>query len=293
MSRLSLLAREPLVHFLLIGAGLFVLFALTQGSEKTAPNRIVIGPGEVERLVARFSRTRLRPPTDPELAGLIKDRVRDEVLYREALAMGLDRNDPSIRRRMRQKLEFVLENLSAEAAPSDEALTAFLQQNPDMFRLEPQVSFRQIYLNPDRHEDIAADVTAMLERLRAGASPASVGDPTMVASEFEAARQSHIAHMFGEPFAHEVVGKLAPDAWTGPVFSGLGAHLVLVTDRRNGRLPALAEIRGRVEREYLARRRKELKEVAYQKILEGYEVVVAPATASRDKASKTAAAAKP
>ena len=278
-STLARLFREPLLHFLLIGAALFLLFGLTQGSGSRTTNRIVVSPSQVEELAAQFSRTWMRPPTKDEIAGLIANHVRDEVYYREALAMGLDQNDLIIRRRMRQKLEFLLEDLSAENAPSDEALTVFLRKHPEKFRVEPQISFRQLYLNPDKRKDPAADAKSMLASLRKGAAPESVGDPTMIPFEYTQATPSEITRSFGNEFAQEVV-QLSPGNWTGPVYSGLGAHLVLVTERKEGRLPELAEVRAEVEREYFAQRRQELKDKAYKKLLEGYQVIIeAPKTA--------------
>ena len=265
--------REPLVHFMLIGAGLFLLFSFMNGPGGDRPNRIIVSPGQVEQLVASFSRTWMRPPTEDEIAGLIKEHVRDEVYYREALAMGLDQNDPLIRRRMRQKLEFLLEDLSSQSEPNDELLMAFLKQHPDKFRSEPCVSFRQVYLNPDKRQNLEADAVTMLSDLQAGVKPETLGDPTLCGYKFKSAPQSVIARSFGDAFAQEIV-ELEPGAWSGPLYSGLGGHLVLVTDRREGRLPELAEIRAEVEREYLAQHRKKLMDVTYRRFLEGYEVVM-------------------
>ena len=280
--------REPLVHFLGLGAALFLAFGLTQERGGKAPNRILVDASQVAQLAAQFSRTWLRPPTQEELTGLIESHVRDEVYYREALAMGLDQSDPVIRRRMRQKLEFILEDLTAEE-PADEVLTAFLQQHPDRFQVEPRVSFRQLYLNPERRRDLDGDAEKMLQRLHAGAAPESVGDPTLVQYEYILATQSEIARSFGETFALDVV-ELAPGAWTGPIHSGLGAHLVLVTERKDGRLPELAEVRSQVEREYLAQRRQALKDMAYQKLRAAYEVIIEPTTTLKDAASTAHAA---
>jgi hypothetical protein len=283
--------REPLVHFLLIGAGLFLMFSFMNGSAGEKPNRIVVSPGQVEQLAANFSRTWMRPPTEDEIAGLVREHVRDEVYYREALSMGLDQNDLLIRRRMRQKMEFILEDLTSENEPNDQVLMAFLQQHPDEFRQEPWVSFRQVYLNPDNRPNLEADAGIMLADLRAGAKPETLGDPTLVGYEFRPAPQSAIARSFGNAFAHEIV-ELEPGVWTGPLYSALGGHLVLVTDRRKERLPALAEIRAEVEREYLVQRRRELKDMAYRKILEGYEVVMEQSMVP-NYGSGTAAAAIP
>lgn len=283
--------REPLVHFLVIGAGLFLAFGFTQDKRTEAPNRIVVDAGQVEQLAAQFRRTWLRPPTEEELAGLIESHVRDEVYYREALAMGLDRNDPQVRRRMRLKLEFLLEDLTAEEPPGDEVLSAYLEQHPERFRIEPQVSFRQVYLNVDRRLDPAADAERMLAELRAGVAAETLGDPTMLPDEQTAVSGGEIARTFGEEFAQDVMS-LEPGAWSGPLYSGLGAHLVLVTERREGRLPELAEVRAEVEREYLAQRRRELKDLAYLKLREGYEVIVVPAKAQAGTTGAVAAAAK-
>ena len=270
--------REPLVHFLLIGALLFLAFDLTHDERPDAANRILVEPSQVEQLAAQFKRTWLRPPTEAELAGLIESYVRDEVYYREALAMGLDQNDPQVRRRMRLKLEFLLEDLTAAEPPDDEVLSAYLQQHPDRFRIEPTLTVRQVYLNPDRRPHLEGDAERILADLRAGAAPDTFGDRSMLPDEQTAVSATEIARTFGKTFAQEVVA-LEPGTWSGPLYSGLGAHLVLVTDRRAGRLPALAEVRAEVEREYLAQRRQQLKDLAYRKLREGYEVIIEPATA--------------
>lgn len=285
MSQIKRLWREPIVHFLLIGAALFLVFGLKQGPGPRARNRIVVDASQVDQLTAQFTRTWMRPPTAAELKGLIASYVRDEVYYREALAMGLDQDDPVIRQRMRQKLEFLLEDLAAED-PSDEELTAFLQAHPDRFRSGPRISFEQRFLDPEKHRDLLADAKDMLAQLSAGAAPDSIGDPTLLPREFNLATQADIGSAFGELFASEV-GKLEPGAWTGPIYSGLGGHLVRVTERREGHLPELAAIRAQVEGAYLAQRRQQLSEAAYQRLLETYEVVIEPA------ASGSAAGAAP
>jgi len=162
--------REPLVHFLLIGIGLFWLYSLIQPAVDDDSNRIVVTSSQVEQLAAQFSRTRMRPPTETEINGLIQSYVRDEVYYREAMALGLDQNDAQIRQRMRQKLEFILEDLTAEEA-SEQALSLFLQQHPDKFRQQTQTSFQQLYLSPGKHQDLQADAAIVLKSLRTGAAP--------------------------------------------------------------------------------------------------------------------------
>lgn len=289
MGRIKRLWREPLVHFLLIGSALFLAFEFMQERDGNAPKRIVVEASQVELLAAQFKRTWLRPATEDELTRLIEGYVRDEVYYREALAMGLAQNDPMVRQRMRLKLEFLLEDLNAEETPGDEELTAYLQHHLDEFRVEPQISFHQLYLNPDKHRDLVTAAERMLASLNEGAAPEPVGDPTLVPDEYTLATPSEIARYFGEAFAQDVVA-LEPGAWTGPIYSGLGGHLVKVTERVEGRLPELTEIRNQVERAYLAQRRQELKDIAYQKLREGYEVVIEPATPLRNAADQAVAA---
>ena len=133
MKRIFSIFREPLVHFMLIGACLFLIFGVTRQDDGDTANRIIVDPGQVEQLAAQFKRTWLRPPRENELVSLIESYVRDEVYYREAVAMGLDRNDPQVRRRMRMKLEFLLEDLTTGEAPDEKTLSAYLQQHADKF----------------------------------------------------------------------------------------------------------------------------------------------------------------
>jgi len=267
------LLREPLLHFLLIGVGLFWLYSVLQPTVVDDTNRVVVTTSQIEQLAAQFSRTWIRPPSEEELDGLIKSHVRDEVYYREAMALGLDKNDAQIRRRMRLKLEFILEDLNAEEAASDEALSLYLQQHADKFRQQAQTSFQQLYLNPDKRQDLQADASDVLQSLRAGVAPETLSDPIMLPYEYRQLTQSEIARQFGEAFALEVE-TLAPGDWAGPIYSGLGGHLVKVSERVPGRMPELAEVRAEVEREYLAQRRKQQQDDDYQKLLEAYEVVI-------------------
>lgn len=270
--RIKNLWREPLMHFLLIGAALFLFYDLTRDVANEAPNRIVVTSGQVEQLAANFKRTWRRPPTEDELSALVENLVHEEVLYREALAMGLDQNDPLVRRRMRMKLEFLLEDLSAEEV-TDEVLTAFLQEHPVKFRTEAQVSFRHVYLNPDKRQDLAADAKTVLSKLNNGTAPESLGDPTLLPNNYSLATQSEIARFFGERFAQDVI-ELTPSDWMGPVYSAYGGHLLKVSERMEPRQPSLEDIRELVEREYLTQRRKEQKDLAYQKLRAGYDVTI-------------------
>ena len=273
MSRLKALIKEPLFHFLLIGAVLFTAFGLTQDGNDEATNRILVNAGQIDQLSAQFKRTRLRPPTETELAGLIEGFVRDEVYYREARAMGLDQNDPVVRQRMRLKLEFLLEDLATQVTPDDAKLTEFMLSQPDRFRKEPRLSFTQVYLNPDKRPELAGDAVEILGRLNGGAPPGAEGDRTLLEPEYRLAAQFEITRIFGEEFAQQLA-TLEPGDWTGPLISGYGGHLVKVSAKQAGRFPDLSEIRKQVEQEYLVEHRRELKNTTYLKLREGYEIEI-------------------
>jgi len=204
---------------------------------------------------------------------LIENHVRAEVYYREALAMGLDQNDPMVRQRMRVKLEFILEDLTLDENPSDDLLNDFLAKNPERFQLEPEISFIQVFVSPDDRTEIEADAEQILAQLQAGADPQSLGDASLLNFEYRDVTPADIARTFGDVFAQQI-GDLAPADWQGPFYSGLGGHLVNVTQRVEGRMPTLDEIRPLVEREWLATQRVELKDLAYGRLREAYDVVV-------------------
>ena len=277
MKLLNKLAKEPLLHFLLLGCGLFLLYNMINGGTVDKPNTIVVTAGKVEQLSASFSRTWERLPTEQELDGLLKSYLRDEVFYREAIALGLDKDDNLIRRRMRQKLEFILEDVTAMMDPTDEELTDYMQQHEDQFRLQPQVSFRQIYLSPDKRDEIKADAEKILSRLNAGEiseqQSEQLGDQIMLDKEFKLSSQGDIERRFGQAFARQIIA-LPTGVWSGPVISGYGGHLVLVSERVAGRLPALAEVREDVQRDWMLEQRNILKENIYQKLLQEYEIVM-------------------
>jgi len=187
--------------------------------------------------------------------------------------MGLDQDDAVMRQRMRQKLEFLLEDLSDQSAPGDEQLIQFMQRHPDKFREEPRLSFTQVFLNPDKHQDLAADAMRLLTRLNNGAPPETEGDRTLLGQEYLLATQYEITRVFGDSFAQQIV-VLEPDGWTGPIYSAYGGHLVRVSKKQQDRFPVLAEIRKQVERDYMAERRQELKDITYRKLREGYEIII-------------------
>jgi len=208
---------------------------------------------------------------------LFRDRVREEIYYREAMALGLDRDDTVIRRRLRQKMEFVTDDLGVRAQPTDDELNAYLQLHPDKFRIEQRFTFRQVYLDPKKHgETLARDTAQLLAKLNqtgADADFAAMGDPFLLDNNFIGVRVSEVANQFGEKFATILAG-LSPGQWQGPVESAYGIHLVLVYDRTIGAAPMLADVREAVQREWNNATRMEANEAFYGELLKRYTVTI-------------------
>ena len=274
---LKRIIREPLVHFLLLGALLFLWSAWQGGGGPAGSTRIVVTPGVVDYLAAGFQRTWRRPPNELELKGLIDEHVKEEIAAREAMAMGLERDDIVIKRRLRQKLEFLLVDDAAAAPPTDAELQAWLDKHPDSFRIEPQLSFRQVLLRPERRgANAAVDATKLLARLRAAGPEVAtedLGDASMLPDETPLQPLRDVASTFGQDFADALM-KLSPGQWSGPVGSSFGLHLVLVRDRTAGAAADLATVRPLVERELLAERRKAELQALYERLLAKYPVSI-------------------
>jgi hypothetical protein len=269
--------REPLLHFVLLGAAMFVMYGLVPEEPSGMPGHIVVTQGTLDNLAAAFACVWRRPPTDQELEGLIQDYVREEVLYREALALGLDRDDTLIRRRLRQKMEFVSEDVAAQAEPSDDDLRAYLQAHPEAFAVEPRLSFRQVYLDPLRRgAHLTGNIGRLLAELQArglSADPAELGDAFLLAHQFERVSATEVRTIFGDTFAAGLTA-LTPSQWQGPVPSGYGVHLVYVSERTAGRIPELADVREAVRRAWVNARRLETNETLYRTLLRRYTVTI-------------------
>ena len=270
------LLKEPFLHFVLIGAALFVLFAVVNDDYTPEDDTIIITEGKIENLATIFAKTWQRPPTQEELDGLIEDYLKEEVFYREALAMGLDSDDLIIRRRMRQKMEFVAEDFAASIEPTDQELSEFLTGNMEKFEIPPQYTFRQVYLDPDKHvRSLEADAEELKRRLQSGAirNIEEAGDPIMLTHRFVQATPFEITRAFGDNFTI-AISSLQKGQWQGPVRSGYGFHLVLLEDVTLSREPELAEVRPEVEREIMNERRLETLDAFYQGLRGKYEVII-------------------
>lgn len=267
--------RDPLIHFLLIGAALFLVFSLTGKPVGSESDRIIITQGQIDSLKASFARTWQRQPTEEETLGLTESYIRDEILYREALALGLDRDDPIIRRRLKQKLEFMSDDLASIVSPTDEQLVQFMSDHPQIFRRDPLIAFRHIYLKADKNSASVLENAALLLKIVSDPENTieldTLGDSLMLPKSFELSPISDITRLFGESFGAEIL-KIQPGNWAGPVMSGYGLHLVMVNEKIDGRQPQLDEVRDVVEREWLNKQKNDLRESLYSKLREKYQV---------------------
>ncbi len=274
--------REPLVHFLIIGGGLFLVFGLFNNPAGPQSDRIVITLGQIDYLKANFTRTWQRSPTEQELQGLTKSYVRNEIFYREALAMGLDRDDAIIRQRLKQKLEIMSDNLAGIAIPTDEELKQFLKDNPETFSSEPQAAFRHIYFNSDQRglaaveeaNQLLAELSTPGNKKKPDMMP-RIGDSLMLPKAFDLSDASVIARFFGKTFSLDIM-KIKPGRWAGPIRSGYGHHLVLISQKIESRLPELSEIRKAVEQEWSVVHKTQLKANLYEKLRKKYTIVFEP-----------------
>ena len=271
-----LLLREPLFQFLVLGAALFGLFHLVDKEKAEAPARIVISSARIANLADGFARTWRRPPSKEELHGLVDDYIRDEVFYREGRAAGLDRDDVIIRRRVRQKMEFLAEDIAAPE-PSEEQLAAYLKANPECFRTEDRLTFQQVFLSAARRgraiDDDSKQVANALDRAEATVDKAALGDPFLLGEEFQAVSQSEVASLFGESFAKRI-SVMEQGRWQGPISSSFGQHFIYVGERISGILPALDAVREAVRREWSNARRLETEQKLYGSLRKRYEIVV-------------------
>jgi len=262
---------EPLVHFLGLGALLFVAFAWIDRGAVDAPHTrtIVVDADLIADRASAFQRSWQRPPDDGELESLIESWVREEILYREGLALGLDRNDPIIRRRVAQKLEFMSDGAVAE--PDEAALEAWLADHPDSYRVPARYAFAQrSFTRFRKSEDLASRVSDALAKLRAG-DESVAGDLALLPETVELAAEDQIAGIFGSDFA-AALDTLPQHEWAGPVASGYGWHLVRITHKVPAHNPPLADVRTAVERDVIQARTEQAKHAFYRTLRQRYTV---------------------
>lgn len=273
---LKKLLHEPLIHFLFIGIVLFALFGMVGEPESGKGNRLVVTQAYVDRLVKTFQKRWNRMPGQVEVNHLVEGFIREEILYREALAMGLDKDDAVVRRRMAQKIEFLFKDIATPPEPDDAQLQAYLKKHSEKFRRPARYTFSHVYLNADkRGAKVLDDAKQLLARLKQSAHKIDVsaaGDALMLDHHYTDFSQPEVARLFGQQFS-EKLSDIGPGQWAGPVDSPYGVHLVNVQQRTDTRLPKLVEIRDQVKREYIYDRQRDANEQFYNNLRKRYEVI--------------------
>ncbi len=266
--------KEPLLHFLIIGAVIFVLFSIVNKEEDTVSNnKIVVTAAEIERLSDNWSKKWNRQPTETELKGLIESYIKEEVYYREALALGLDQNDTILRRRLMQKMEFLSNDLAELNQPDESALNKYFLDNQEKYELPAQVSFTHIYFSLDKRGAKAfEDAKSVLAELDVPRAPER-GDSFMMEYDFNQETPFEVERLFGSGFAEQLF-TLETNTWQGPVASGYGLHLVRVSEKIDSRMPELASVIDKVRTDWMFEQRQKTNKEIYERFKERYEIVV-------------------
>jgi hypothetical protein len=274
---MSVHLRKPLVHIVILGTLIGAAVFLVRGpSAGDASKRVIVTGMDVLQLEAGFRRTWQRPPTASELRNEISQHIRQEVLYREALARGFDKDDLAVRRAMQQKMDFLALSQIGREPPTEKEIEAFFALRRERYRLPAVMTLAQVYVSPDR-EDAARIAAETLTRLRSEDPPDAElfdwGDRLMIDPVHVDVTEDELARTFGTEFPGAVVG-LPVGEWSGPVASGFGLHLVKVIERQDGRIPEWTEVASRVIADMEYEASQAAKEQLYQEIVQNYQIVL-------------------
>jgi len=271
--------REPLVQFFFIGMCLYGAYALYgTPDEGFESNTIVVDASRIDAFKTGWQQRWNRPPTEQELNGLIDQFIREDILYREAIAMGLDKDDPITRRRMAQKLEFLIRDIASLKEPVEGELESFFEDNKDKFQDPDLITFSHVFIDPDKRGDETLDDAALLlSELQAAGSPDSsvsgLGDRFMLQNYYPQKTGLEIRKLFGSGFATSVM-QLEPGQWHGPVLSGYGTHLVYVNTLEIAPLPVFEDVQASVLEHWQAQQQEEFNEAFFESLKSRYEIVI-------------------
>jgi hypothetical protein len=277
--RMAKAAGQPLLQFLVLGAVFYVLYAWIGGPSIGEPDKVIrVSATDVSRLDASWRARWNRPPTKEELAGVVKEHVREIALYRHAVAMGLDQNDPVVRRILGQKLQNLTRSLvELSLSPTEQELRTYFDANMERYQLPDLITFTHLFFDPDRRGDeTLGEAEKIRAELRSLAEPTegieSLGDPFMLQRYYPGKSELEIRKLFGHGFTQSIF-ELSTGQWHGPVLSGYGVHLVYVHDLEAAPAPEFAVVQERVEQDWMDERRRELQDKYVNEVLASYEVV--------------------
>lgn len=267
------LLKEPLLHFLLLGGILLFGYSLVGGepSSPSAGNEITLSAAKLEQLSYAFEKTHQRQPDKTERNALIENYFKEETAYKKGLAMGLLEGDALIKKRIRQKLEFIVEDAVATIEPSHQQLQDFLAERVDDYRSDEIFNFEQVYLNPQKYADIDAEMDRILDVLQNQKTAASLGDSIFLEPNYTATAYWAIARDFGSPFADRLK-KLTLNQWHKGIKSGYGIHLVKITKKHGGEPQSLGQVKEALTQEWQYQQRDDAMKVFYESLFKEYDV---------------------
>jgi hypothetical protein len=293
MIRRAQFLKEPLLHFLVIGAVLFGAYAwLNRDGSNAGVQQVRLAESDVSWLKETFALERQREPTEEELRGLVRDFVKEALLARQAQELGLDKDDIVVRRRLAQKMSFLVQDNSRRATPNDDDLhrlyeaqrsqvegnkapSSQAESGPRTLFARPRISFTHIFFSRDQRADAAADAREALRQLsQPERTPpiAELGDRVSIKSEFRNADERAVANQFGAKFAARIF-ELEPGSWQGPIESSQGVHLVRITQLVPAQLRPFDEVRGELVEMWHAQSQRENEERYFVGLLKKYQVV--------------------
>ena len=285
------LLREPLLQFLLIGLGLFGSYRLLNPTpdRREQPGRIELTTDDLRQIRIAWLAQGRPALSSAEMQSLVDARVREEILYREALALGLDKGDTIVKRRMAQKMEFLFEDVAALHEPTADELRAWFEKNAERFTLPACATFRHLYFSPDRRGARAREDAAKALGKLASLPPdwpdaAALADRFMFQDYYADRSSDDVAKTFGPPFAQALFGS-TPGAWAGPIQSGYGWHLVWVESMTPARVPSFDEVEADVKSGWIEDQRAEIRAHAFEAMRARYEVVLPKDLGATDLAS--------
>jgi len=264
--------REPFLHFFILGAFFFGLYEVVNPTIFAPKNQITIEAGRVISLIENFDKKWNRTPTDSELVGLVDNYILEEIYYRKALEFGLDKNDVLIRRRLRQKMEFLTSSIAAQLQPSDEELIEYYKKNSQKYSKENSYSFEQVYINRDRSSD---DLSKIIEQIQISLADGLEikGDLSPVPLVVENMSKHQVIRIFGKRFS-EQLDDLPSNQWIGPVESGLGIHFIFLENLELGLLQEFEEIQEQVKQDWVFEKSKETLRAAQQGLKDEYIITI-------------------
>jgi len=261
--------QEPLLHFLVVGSLLF--FYLSSTDTETKP-QVTITQGKIKQLTAQFEKTRQRTPSDIELKALIKNQIREDLAFEHGVQMGLIENDSIIKRRVQQKIEFMLKDSIAGIEPSREDLETYLMEHKEQYTMAPVYSFKHVYINPEQHEDFDVFI-GKLKSMDLSAQYKNVGDSMMIESDYMNITTAQVARLFGRKFA-KALDAISLDTWQGPIKSGYGVHLVFIENKIPKHLATLEEVENQLRRDFRVDAQKKAVNAFYNELKVQYDVKV-------------------